>query len=565
MFRRAYLSLLVAVFVFAAVVWLDRKASADVPNGQAILVVSPTSMQSAPGPIIQASTQPVTITVTFSTTAPTPSDPEATVTSTGYTLTATVLCKGSLSGSYASPSADSGISLTLSPGNGPALSVTGSGSDATFTISGVFPVGAYYDISLSGTATFTDSDGNNYSVPASGNAYLIAANADILWAGSSPAPTDGTPGATIANGSSIKNQNIYAIIGGDVGLTGIFSPSDLPNVTQSWSIPGANGSASGSAEAIDPSHPWAPTLRSSQAPPPLSTSPFESTIHFFWTMPSNPGATEQEQVKYSVSYGGNTITAGATIGLECPSFNISQACDTTHLDNSFPPCPPPFIHTGFWDGTSKQTVSGVQYFITKWGVINTGTWGEKTSHFSTLDAGAQWTQTIPSLSDRYRFEPFIGRSYWAHDIPTTDALDTSVAYSPVQYVLNSDPAAPGTFVGLQMFDSPGTALSVMSPPNAPDALSDDVRVTITFSSYLLFEPSAVFGNLVPVGMVSWKYGGSAHYQHHHPGGRDNPANWPIYNGPLFLTPLNNGGIVSATVGYPTWTSLCAPPLTLVRE
>jgi len=474
MFRRAYLSLLVAVFVFAAVVWLDRKASADVPNGQAILVVSPTSMQSAPGPIIQASTQPVTITVTFSTTAPTPSDPEATVTSTGYTLTATVLCKGSLSGSYASPSADSGISLTLSPGNGPALSVTGSGSDATFTISGVFPVGAYYDISLSGTATFTDSDGNNYSVPASGDAYVTAVKVDIVWNGvDTLLDTDGN---NMATGSIITNKSCYIATGVECRFTGSVSPSDLAKSNPQWTMTGT--------KTID----FAVSADLSTGSPtsyPGSDLTQYTTDKFFWSDNSAGNKT----VQFSVTVNGSALFATSYFTYELPtSINLLgppvQGLPNTNMF--------PFAFSNLM----------LQFVNT---VHNMGVWLNPT-----WTAPAHWTpaqhpgqseaeQFVQLLSDTCQFHHPASNGnadYWVILKPGS-GLDTEYPYgnnaAPLP-IWSDNPSEP--------YDGDNSR-----DPSFPDD-DDKVSWACSFNTYWAYKPAAADAQFVPLYSIQWHVRGT---------------------------------------------------------
>jgi hypothetical protein len=197
--------------------WLTAKAQVSPGGGDGdqdqwppTVSLSPNSnaSQQSVGPFTQPSTQPITLGSATINASTEPSDEEATMGNGSYSCSAQLYYGSSKADNYGDP-VPSGATAVVLPTTQPT-------SSATFTITGTFPAPGYYKVAVSGSASFTDSDGNNYSASSSQPAclYCVAITASI-------SPSVIKTGLTKDNSISINTPFSVAV-----------SPSDQQNSVQ---------------------------------------------------------------------------------------------------------------------------------------------------------------------------------------------------------------------------------------------------------------------------------------------------------------------------------------------
>jgi len=381
------------------------------------------------GGLMQATTQPVTVGgVTIGcTTQPTSANPEATLTCT-YTCSASLQYRSLKSGSWgACPDSRATVNVLPPPASQPSNS-------PNFTITGVFPVGGYYQIAVTGNLTYT-GDGNTYTDPGPTVVkyeYVTAVSVGIVWNGD---PTDllSATGAGIGSGTDITGQTVKTVVGAQVPLATAILPSDLIVSDTNWTIPGFSMPQGYAFSTIseNPNSWW-----NSVTIMPAGCTFFaelrlmdlySSPITFYW---SQPAAAGNQMVSVSVvvqsgtGAGARSLTfdPSVTFVLEEPTPHVSPTFDQMYVDANYNDVADGRVYTGTW---------------LHFGMDDGGPWGVE-MHEKFDDApdfasnAANWVQVFRQSQWGYhivtgRFHP----NKWVHAVPTVTVAPLLDSYYPL--------------------------------------------------------------------------------------------------------------------------------------
>jgi hypothetical protein len=194
---------------------------------QYVTVKLPGAPTTQYGKVIEASTTPTTMSAVVSCTATPPTYGEGEDALPVYSCTVGLQYKATTQQAWgAVPSTQDAANPIPGATDQPAL-------DGNFTVATTMPDPGYYMVSVSGSVSYVDGDGNpigpTYSTTQPTNAYYTAAKLDVVWNG------DGTK--DVNSGQSVKGVTFHLMDGMLCSLTAVVSPSDANISGQSWSVP----------------------------------------------------------------------------------------------------------------------------------------------------------------------------------------------------------------------------------------------------------------------------------------------------------------------------------------
>ena len=510
--RKSNLLKTAAALVSTLLVCISLRSYGDGGGGGTTTPYATVTLPGAPttqyGTVIEASTNPTTMSATVSCPTTTSTDPEATITA-AYWCSAGLQYKATTQQAWGPVPSTTQDTVTVTPGP-----TTEGATEPNFTVATTMPDPGYYQISVTGSVEYTDSDKNTYgpySTTQPTNAYFTAEGLHIVdnaWF-SHFQRSDNSNSYDSADGGTFSDA-----ISSNMSFVAQVSPSDqAPSATYQWTVPGTK---------MWYYHVYSVTLPNDHAEVvavPNLTSP---GIAYCWV-----DAGQGRSVSLKATVDGLSVTRSVTANIFAPNLyqSFSSLEDVTHIARV-----PTWVP---WGG-----------FI--------GGWGPPTS-YNNLVPGLGFGGIVGDLAWSWADFPSVGPSAplmgtgsycWVQVINNTDS--TLTFSSPMAGVVQErlapsfglDTTFP-TYSGRLFADSPG------------DQISNNIAqmaVTEAFTKTLMFNAAGgtTGSNWVPIAKSDWSWSFTANRT---------PAG--AYAGP---TNQSDSGL-TATTTFPVWTQLAGTGVT----